>query len=328
MNNDVIEFARQNLESAEIKRQIGLLKLKKSVWITLPLLVVGGLYLMMNTEKRWAFIIVLVYFLIYLFGLIWVSGSAKHDYKRNFLVPVLHELFSGIKYDPMEFMTMKQFDESGIFPEHYDSFIGDDHFSGTLGRYKFSFSDLEVSRKVQKGSHWDYNNTVFNGIFMLAVGQATNTLPWIVKPKRLDSHPTSKLVHLIRKFESKPTLYPVPVIYQPFEDQFRLYSPESSSPIPRLSVDQMDALINLQNELNRLADHHREFTARVNERQSQSKAEIFMSAYDQKIVLALANVKLFEWPFDQDIRQTEEPFKFSVQLISTVLTFIETWDKL
>ena len=102
-----------------------------------------------------------------------VADSKK--YRSNFKNKIVQKITSfvdeNLVYSPQGFVPREEFNNSGIFQKYCNSYGGEDHFKGKLGKTEIEFSEI-VGRHVtttgtgsKKKQHY---KIVFQGVFIVA----------------------------------------------------------------------------------------------------------------------------------------------------------------
>ena len=107
---------------------------------------------------------------------IYQTTQQKKEYRQTFKSEVVAELVKLINpnwqymYDYC--MSQDSYQQSGLFPQHYDRYTGDDFVTGKIGKTDFQFSELHTQYKQvtygSKGQRQEHWVTIFKGLFMHA----------------------------------------------------------------------------------------------------------------------------------------------------------------
>ena len=114
-------------------------------------------------------IALLVYF-------VYLTNKQKQQYRKTFKSDVVAQLVNLINpewqylYDYC--MSQESYQQSGLFTQHYDRYIGDDFVTGRIEKTDFQFSELHTQYKQvtygAKGQRQEHWVTIFRGLFIHA----------------------------------------------------------------------------------------------------------------------------------------------------------------
>jgi len=134
-------------------------------------------YFLINLNPHVALIItsvvISVAFLIYF---VYQTSKQKKIYRETFKSGVVAELVKLINPD-WQYMfdyclSQESYQQSGLFPHHYDRYDGDDFVTGKIEKTDFQFSELHTQYKQvtygSKGQRQEHWVTIFRGLFMHA----------------------------------------------------------------------------------------------------------------------------------------------------------------
>lgn len=319
----VFEQAKLNLQLAEEKRKKRRKRLQHSVRYTFPLMVGIAWFIFSKTSFRWVVLFLILYFIFYALALMFNNSASKIDYKQIFLTPVLAQLFPSLHYKPLDYLTMKVFDKSNLFPGTYDNFSGDDLFTGTLEGRQLSFSDLEVTRHSRNNANWNYNTIIFKGILVEVTLPEMCEGGFVVEPRSVSDLCKSFIVKVLRKFQPQRAEQPAETGYSKFDIVFQLLTNGLGQTMQHLTVKRMDLILDFSKELDNLCAKYPQ-----NDLEPELKAgkiTIAVSANKNQLYLGIRNIHLFDLPFNSDLTGSEEFFRKSVELIRLIERFVVSW---
>lgn len=134
-------------------------------------------YFLVNLNPHVALIVtsvvISVAFLIYF---VYQTSQQKKIYRETFKSGVVAELVKLINPDWQYMfdycMSQESYQQSGLFPHHYDRYDGDDFVTGKIEKTDFQFSELHTQYKQvtygSKGQRQEHWVTIFRGLFMHA----------------------------------------------------------------------------------------------------------------------------------------------------------------
>jgi hypothetical protein len=91
----------------------------------------------------------------------------KH-YKEIVNRQIVHSIDTSLEYYPGSKVPYEYYDNSNLYPEGYDVYIGDDYVEGKIGKTTVLFSELEVGRRKNDIENADVI-VLFKGMFFVAV---------------------------------------------------------------------------------------------------------------------------------------------------------------
>jgi hypothetical protein len=89
------------------------------------------------------------------------------QYKREVISQIVHAIDPSLNYFPGNKVPCDYYDQSNLYPEGYDVYIGDDYVEGKIGKTIVMFSELEVLRRRSDVENADMS-LLFKGIFFVA----------------------------------------------------------------------------------------------------------------------------------------------------------------
>lgn len=100
-----------------------------------------------------------------------VSKNFRKEYKGKIIARITNFLDEGLAYTPDRMVSVSEFIKSGIFSLSVDSYTGEDHFMGKIGKTDIEFSEVTVKHlnttQSSQGSKQEYI-IIFSGIFVIA----------------------------------------------------------------------------------------------------------------------------------------------------------------
>jgi hypothetical protein len=129
-----------------------------------------------------------------LFGLWFVvlqtTRQRANAYVDQFKTVVISNLVSlidpSLRYAPDACVSRDRYNQSGLFPRHWDIYRGDDHVSGTIGRTPVEFSELHTLCDVSGEDQRKKYRTVFRGLFFVCEFNKTFSGRTYVLPDKLE----------------------------------------------------------------------------------------------------------------------------------------------
>ncbi len=121
------------------------------------------------------------YILVAIFGITGIVLMSKYIssyrvYKQDFKSKIVQKIIAFINpsflYKPKEYISLRDYKRSGIFPSRTDRYKGDDLIEGFIDKTPFSFSEIHSEHKEEstdnngnKKVKW---RTIFKGLFFVA----------------------------------------------------------------------------------------------------------------------------------------------------------------
>jgi len=159
-------FKNPNLLLLEEKRKKLLFRLKFIAVFTLLVAVIVILYF--NIRLNNAFFVLFAAFGVYMFVYRFLIKGYKKEFKETVVKSLVSIFTEAFEYRPDGKVDSVKYDLSGIFPQKYDRYSGEDYVKGELNGVGFEFSDLHTeyeSRDVKGNVIWQ---TVFKGTFYVS----------------------------------------------------------------------------------------------------------------------------------------------------------------
>ena len=100
-----------------------------------------------------------------------VSKNYRKEYKSKIIARITNFLDEGLAYTPDAVIPVSEFLKSDIFSLSVDSYTGEDHFRGKIGKTDIEFSEVTAKHlnitQSEKGTRQEYT-TIFSGVFIIA----------------------------------------------------------------------------------------------------------------------------------------------------------------
>jgi hypothetical protein len=194
-----------------------------------------------------ASVLISVALLIYF---IYQTSKQKNKYRERFKSDVVAEVVKLInpdwKYLYDYCMSQESYQQSGLFPHHYDRYNGDDFVTGQIDQTDFQFSELHTQYKQvtygSKGQRHEHWITIFRGLFIHADFNKNFLGTTFILPdtaKRL----LGALGQSLQKFSGRGEL--VKLENPEFEKLFVVYSSDQVEARYILTPAIMESMVNL-----------------------------------------------------------------------------------
>ncbi len=223
----------------------------------LTFLILAGLgawnYFLVSLNPHEALIVVSVMisatFLVYF---IYQTSKQKKKYRETFKSNVVAELVSLInpewQYMADYCMSQESYQQSGLFPHHYDRYTGDDFVTGKVDKTDFQFSELHTQYKRvthdSKGRRHEHWETIFKGLFMHADFNKDFSGTTYVLPDTAERL-LGRFGQSLQKFSTRGKL--VKLENPEFEKRFVVYGSDQVEARYILTPAIMESMINLSN---------------------------------------------------------------------------------
>lgn len=165
------EFMYPELKILEKERLSIIARLKKAIFI-LAVFGLGLCFFLIRSEflvPLHAFIFsAMLSFLVYMFIYRHETSGYKLFFKDQIIEKIIHFIDASLVYDKMDCIQEKEFRRSGIFPQDYDRYSGNDLVQGTIDGVNVRFSDLHVEEKHRTKNGKEEWHTLFQGLFLVA----------------------------------------------------------------------------------------------------------------------------------------------------------------
>jgi len=100
-----------------------------------------------------------------------VSKNFRKEYKSKIIARITNFLDEGLTYTPDRMVPLSEFIKSGIFSLSVDSYTGEDHFTGKIGKTDIEFSEVTAKHlnttQSSRGIKQEYI-IIFSGVFVIA----------------------------------------------------------------------------------------------------------------------------------------------------------------
>lgn len=112
--------------------------------------------------------------LIGVFALIVISLTSKKyrlNFKNKIVLKIAVFVDENLAYSPEGFVSREEFSNSAIFQKYCNSFTGEDHFKGKIGKTAIEFSEVVGRHKTTSGTgskRKEQYTTIFKGVFFVA----------------------------------------------------------------------------------------------------------------------------------------------------------------
>ncbi len=114
----------------------------------------------------------IIWLIIFALGISKIKGSYVKDYKTQVMPKVVKYIDSGLEYAYSKTIPQSEFTRSQLFLTHPDSYSGEDHISGVVGKTQVQFSEVHAQEKREtrdsKGHRHTHYVTIFKGVFFIA----------------------------------------------------------------------------------------------------------------------------------------------------------------
>jgi hypothetical protein len=196
-----------------------------------------------------ASVLVSVGLLIYF---IYQTSKQKKRYRETFKSDVVAEVVRLInpdwKYLYDYCMSQESYQQSGLFPHHYDRYNGDDFVTGQIDKTDFQFSELHTQYKQvtygAKGQRHEHWITIFRGLFIHADFNKNFSGTTFVLPDTAERL-LGALGQSLQKFSSRGEL--VKLENPEFEKRFVVYSSDQVEARYILTPSIMESMVNISN---------------------------------------------------------------------------------
>jgi len=228
--------------------------LKRSILTVLMLAVLGAeIYLLVNINPHVALIVacmvISVAFPIYF---IYHTVKQKKQYRENFKSGVVAEVVKLFNPDWQYLydycMSQESYQQSGLFPHHYDRYTGDDFVTGKIEKTDFQFSELHTQYKQvtynSKGQRQEHWVTIFRGLFMHADFNKNFLGTTYVLPDTAERL-LGSFGQSLQKMSSRGQL--VKLENPEFEKRFVVYSSDQVESRYILTPSIMESIVNISN---------------------------------------------------------------------------------
>jgi len=242
--------------------------------------------------------------LIGLFAFIAISITSRKyrlNFKNNIVLKITAFVDENLVYTPDGFVSREEFTNSGIFQKYCNSFTGEDHFKGKIGKTAIEFSEVVGRHKTTTGTgskRKEQYTTIFKGVFFVADFNKNFNGYTLVLPDTAEKM-LGKFGQNLQAFSSKGEL--IKLEDPEFEKEFCVYA-----------SDQVEARYILSPSLmQRIVEFKRKWDTKV-----------YLSFRDSKVYIAIKmNKNLFETRLFKsivDYQFMEENVRFLILLTGIV----------
>ena len=108
------------------------------------------------------------------FAAIVISVTSKKyrlNFKNKIVLKIAAFVDENLVYSPEGFVSREEFSNSAIFQKYCNSFTGEDHFKGKIGKTAIEFSEVVGRHKTTSGTgskRKEQYTTIFKGVFFVA----------------------------------------------------------------------------------------------------------------------------------------------------------------
>lgn len=127
-------------------------------------LIQGGFFIPLHATLLSA----MLSFLIYMFVYRHETAGYKSLFKDQIIEKIIHFIDPSLVYNKMDCIPKEEFDRSGIFPQDYDRYGGNDSVRGTIDGVNIRFSSLHVEEKRSDKNGKEEWHSLFQGLFFVA----------------------------------------------------------------------------------------------------------------------------------------------------------------
>ena len=213
----------------------------------------AGIFFLVSLNPHEALIIISILGSVaFLIWFIYETGKISRKYRETFKSGVVAEVVKLINpewqylYDHC--MSQESYQQSGLFPHHYDRYEGDDFVTGQIEKTDFQFSELHTQYKQvtygSKGQRREHWVTIFRGVFLHADFNKNFSGITYVLPDTAERL-LGKFGQSLQKMSGRGEL--VMLENPEFERLFVVYSSDQVESRYILTPTIMEAMVNLYN---------------------------------------------------------------------------------
>lgn len=99
------------------------------------------------------------------------SKKYRLNFKNKIVLKIAAFVDENLVYSPEGFVSREEFSNSAIFQKYCNSFTGEDHFQGKIGKTAIEFSEVVGRHKTTTGTgskRKEQYTTIFKGVFFVA----------------------------------------------------------------------------------------------------------------------------------------------------------------
>ena len=171
-----------------------------------------------------------------------------YDYKESIINQIIRFLNPGASYKPKEMIDSTEYEKSGLFPNMYNSYWGEDLVEGVYKDVKYYCSELDIAKKSDGPR--PYSERIFRGLFFAA--EIKNIYSSIyVWPANDVQLPVSIADYHFERFLPLPDIDPVEMNNADFENQFTVYSNNSGVARSIITDTMMKRMVLFKNQIER-----------------------------------------------------------------------------
>jgi len=242
--------------------------------------------------------------LLGLFAFIVISITSRKyrlNFKNKIVLKTAAFVDENLVYTPGGFVSREEFTNSGIFQKYCNSYTGEDHFKGKIGKTAIEFSEVVGRHKTTTGTgskRKEQYTTIFKGVFFVADFNKNFKGYTLVLPDTAEKM-LGKFGQNLQAFSSRGEL--IKLEDPEFEKEFCVYA-----------SDQVEARYILSPSLmQRIVEFKRKWDTKV-----------YLSFRDSKVYIAIKmNKNLFETRLFKsivDYKFMEENIRFLILLTGIV----------
>jgi hypothetical protein len=253
----------KSLYENQLKERLGALestrkKILNRYYLTILILIGVGatIYFLISLNPPQALILASVLASVaFVIWFMYQTGKQKKQYRKTFKSDVVAELVKLINPDWQYLydycMSQESYQQSGLFPQHYDRYTGDDFVTGKIEKTDFQFSELHTQYKQvtygSKGQRQEHWVTIFKGLFMHADFNKNFSGTTFVLPDTAEKL-FGSFGQTLQKLSGRGQL--VQLENPEFERLFVVYSSDQVESRYILTPTMMEAMVKLYNRFN------------------------------------------------------------------------------
>lgn len=148
-----------------------------------------------------------------------------YNYKEVIIKEIIDYLNPGAIYEPLQMISQKDYEFSGLYPRRYDVYSGEDFIRGIYKTVTYHCSELQTCL-TGLGRHGN-EIRIFKGLFFAAPISYQNGATY-VWPNNDIQLPVSIADYHFERFLPLPAIAPVDMNNSDFERYYTVYSTDSS----------------------------------------------------------------------------------------------------
>ena len=240
---------KEKLSALESTRK-GILRRHLLTFALLAVLGAGNFFLISLNPHEALIIVSVLISVALLIYFIYQTSKKKKKYREKFKSDVVAEVVKLInpdwKYLYDYCMSQESYQQSGLFPQRYDRYNGDDFVTGQIDKTDFQFSELHTQYKQvtygAKGQRQEHWITIFRGLFIHADFNKNFLGTTFILPDTAERL-LGALGQSLQKFSSRGDL--VKLENPEFEKLFVVYSSDQVEARYILTPSIMEAMVKL-----------------------------------------------------------------------------------